>query len=141
MILEEIKNQIKAAMKSKDSDKVALLRLIVGNMQQNGDESDAAVEAVIRKLIKNNNITIDALKEQEKDSSLIEQENEYLDSFLPKTLSVSEIQQFILDNNLDLTKVPSVGAAVGLVMKQCKQKGLTVQGSDVKSAVEEVLAN
>lgn len=133
MIIEDIRTQIKEAMKAKLSAKVALLRLIIGTVQQDGDESDAAVEKVIRKMIKNNNQTAEALVDNNKDDTDIRQENILLESFLPKTMSVEDIQQYIKDNNIDING--HEGKAIGMVIKAIKAAGLNAQGNDVKSAV------
>lgn len=134
-------------MKSKAADKVALLRLVVGTVQQDGDESDSAVEKVIRKLIKSNKETIDtvtaqALEDAESgkpdDVAKLILENSILESFIPKTMSIEDIVVFITKENIDISS--NDGKAMGAVMKALKSSGLTVQGSDVKLAIQMVVS-
>lgn len=134
MIIDEINVQIKDAMKSRDSKKSALLRLISGTAQQEGDSSDDAVEKIIRKMIKSNNQTAEAMIANGGTASEIEKENALLESFLPKSISVEEIKQFISGK----VQLQPMGKAMGAAMKLLKADGKTVQGSDVKKALEEL---
>lgn len=136
MIIDNIKAKIKDSMKAKDSDTVALLRLVVGSVQQDGDDSDTAVEKVIRKMIKSNNQTAEVLVNNGGSAKEVLAENALLDSFLPKSLTVDEIVAFINENAIDVTG--HAGKAMGAVMKALKDAGATVQGSDVKSAIEKL---
>jgi uncharacterized protein YqeY len=148
MIIDNIKASIKDGMKAKATDKVALLRLVVGSVQQDADESDAAVEKIIRKLIKSNKETIDAITEQSlKDAesgtpvvsgevTKLVIENGILESFIPKTMSVDEIAEFITKEGIEITG--NEGKAMGAVMKALKGAGLTVQGTDVKLAIKKL---
>lgn len=81
MIVEDIRSQIKQAMKSGDSDRVALLRLVIGSLQQDGDESDAAAEKVIRGIIKSNIQTAEALVRNGGTAVEVYAENALLKSF------------------------------------------------------------
>lgn len=148
MIIDNIKESIKDGMKAKATDKVALLRLVVGSVQQDADESDAAVEKIIRKLIKSNKETIDAITEQalkdaESGTPVVSDEviklvteNGVLESFISKTMSVDEIAEFITKEGIDITG--NEGKAMGAVMKALKSAGLTAQGVDVKLAIKKL---
>jgi uncharacterized protein YqeY len=136
MIINTIREQIKKAMIAKDSTTLGLLRLVLGTAQQDGDESDVNVEAIIRKMIKSNLQTIDYIKHDHDLALSLTKENTLLDSFLPKSMSVEDVKAYILENNLDVKSQSNVGAAVGVVMKGLK--GKTVQGGDVKKAIEEI---
>jgi uncharacterized protein YqeY len=152
-------------MKSRtETDKVLLLRLVVGTVQQSENESDEAVEAIIRKIIRNNSETIDVLDNQIKSQGIqkaidsivyhtahndntidimlkiqsLKNENEFLTSFLPKVLSLDDVIYIIQNEKLDVLGAKNVGAAVGLVMKQIKSFGKNVQGNTVKEAVIKV---
>jgi uncharacterized protein YqeY len=84
MIIEDLNKQIKSAMKSRDKDTISLLRLVVGMAQQDGDTSDAALEKVIRNMIKSNNQTAEALIANGRMAAEIYNENKLLNSFIPK---------------------------------------------------------
>lgn len=133
MIIDRVKEQIKDAMKSRDSDKSALLRLVVGTAQQEGDDSDTAVEKVIRKMIKSNNQTAEAVVANGGTASEIHKENALLSSFLPQSMTVEEIKHHLAGK---IERQP-IGKAMGAAMKILKADGKTAQGADVKKALEE----
>jgi uncharacterized protein YqeY len=146
MIIDKIKASIKDGMKAKASDKVALLRLVVGTVQQDGDDSDSAVEKVIRKLIKSNKETMDAITEQAQDSEIgtpivsddvtkLSLENSMLELFIPKLMTVDEIVTFITDNGF---KFSDNGKDIGSLMKILKCAGMTVRGTDIKAAIKQL---
>ena len=147
MIIDDIKTQIKEGMKARDSAKTGLLRLILGQAQQDGDEGDKNVEAIIRKMIKNNNQTAESMRESGVTeviggsmpaAALISAENDLMETFIPKSMTVGDIKSFISDNDINVQGAPNQGAAMGLVMKALKSSGATVQGSDVKTAVSDI---
>ena len=143
MIIDNVKAEIKNAMKNKDTATLGFLRLVVGTVQQDGKEDDKTVEAIIRKMIKNNNQTIDTIKDDEskKDDRLaLEHENDFLNDFLPQTMSGDDIREYISDKGIDVTSLPNQGAAMGAVMKALKADGKVAQGGDVKAVVESLLS-
>jgi uncharacterized protein YqeY len=145
MILDNIRASIKDGMKSKAADKVALLRLVVGTVQQDGDESDSAVEKIIRKLIKSNKETIDMVTQSLEPGAQVSDETTkliseigILETFIPQTMTVEDIISFITKENIDVSS--NDGKAMGAVMKALKTSGLTVQGADVKLAIQKVIS-
>jgi hemerythrin superfamily protein len=131
-IFETVKAKSREYTFSRETEKSQLLRLVIGTVQQNGDESDTAVEAVIRKIIKGNDETLDIVKE---DDQLV-QENILLKSFLPESLSVEDVLGIIKDLGVQET---NVGKLTGIVIKHIKTTGKNVQGSTVKEAVSKFL--
>jgi uncharacterized protein YqeY len=146
MILDNIRASIKEGMKNKATDKVALLRLVVGTVQQDGDESDSAVEKIIRKLIKSNKETLDMVTQSLEPGAQVSDETAkliseigILETFIPQTMTVEDIISFITKENIDVSS--NDGKAMGAVMKALKISGLTVQGSDVKIAIQKVVSH
>lgn len=149
MIIDNIRNSIKESMKAKESDKVALLRLVIGTAQQDGDESDLAIDKIIRKIIKSNKETLQALQDQslqndESGNSIISDnvsnlllQNNILESFIPKTMTIEDIVKFITKENIEITG--NEGKVMGNVIKALKSIGLSAQGSDVKSAIKQLV--
>ena len=137
MIVQEIRSQIKEAMLAGDSDKVALLRLIIGTLQQEGDDSDDAAEKVIRKMIKSNLQTAEALVANGNTASEIYKENSLLNSFLPQTMSVPEIKVLLNQSDINF-QIMNPGKAMGAAMKLCKANQWPAQGKDVKQAIDEI---
>jgi uncharacterized protein YqeY len=141
MILDNIRASIKEGMKSKATDKIALLRLVVGTVQQDGDESDSTVEKIIRKLIKSNKETLDMVTQSLEPGAQVSDETAkliseigILETFIPQTMTVEDIISFITKENIDVSS--NDGKAMGAVMKAIKAFGLIAQGSDVKLAIQ-----
>jgi uncharacterized protein YqeY len=133
VIIDQIKSQIKDAMKSRDSERSALLRLVLGTIQQEGDDSDEVVAAIIRKMIKSNNQTVEAVVANGGTASEIHQENALLNSFLPQSMTVEEIKHYLAGK----IECQPIGKAMGAAMKILKADGKVAQGADVKKALEE----
>jgi len=129
MIVDDIKSRIKVAMKARDSETLGLLRLVVGMSQQESVDDDPTIEHIMRKMIKNNYETI---KLNPNSSEGLMKEIVLLEEFLPKSMSVDEILDLISKENIPLE---NTGRAIGSVIKIAKQKGLTIQGNDVKKAI------
>lgn len=135
MIVQDIKTDIKTAMKAGDRDKAALLRLVIGTLQQENTETDEAAEKVIRKMIKSNNQTAEALVANGSSAMEVHQENALLNSYLPKSMTVQEIKNY-LSGKIDVSENP--GKVMGAAMKLFKDNNLNAQGSDVKQALQEM---
>lgn len=119
---EKINNDLKEAMKSKDSFKLSVIRMVKGAMQlekpnPREELTDDDVIAVISKQIKMRN---DAVKEFESAGrdDLAEQnrrEIEILNTYMPKQLSTEELTE-IIDKVFNEVK-PTSQKDMGLIMK------------------------
>ena len=119
---ERINNDLKEAMKSKDSFRLSVIRMVKGAMQlakHNPREelTDDDVITVISKQIKMRN---DSIKEFEAAgrSDLVEQnkrEIEVLNTYMPKQLSEEELTE-IIDKVFEEVK-PTSQKDMGLIMK------------------------
>lgn len=119
---ERINNDLKEAMKSKDSFRLSVIRMVKGAMQlakpNPGEElTDDDVITVISKQIKMRN---DSIKEFEAAgrSDLVEQnkkEIEILNTYMPKQLSEEELTE-IIDKVFEEVK-PTSQKDMGLIMK------------------------
>lgn len=119
---ERINNDLKEAMKSKDSFRLSVIRMVKGAMQlakSNPREelTDDDVITVISKQIKMRN---DSIKEFEAAgrSDLVEQnkkEIEILNTYMPKQLSEEELTE-IIDKVFEEVK-PTSQKDMGLIMK------------------------
>lgn len=119
---ERINNDLKEAMKSKDSFRLSVIRMVKGAMQlakHNPREelTDDDVITVISKQIKMRN---DSIKEFEAAgrSDLVEQnkkEIEILNTYMPKQLSEEELTE-IIDKVFEEVK-PTSQKDMGLIMK------------------------
>ena len=119
---ERINNDLKEAMKSKDSFSLSVIRMVKGAMQlakpnPREELTDDDVIAVISKQIKMRN---DSIKEFEAAgrSDLVEQnkkEIEILNTYMPKQLSEEELTE-IIDKVFEEVK-PTSQKDMGLIMK------------------------
>ena len=119
---ERINNDLKEAMKSKDSFRVSVIRMVKGAMQlakpnPREELTDDDVITVISKQIKMRN---DSIKEFEAAgrSDLVEQnkkEIEILNTYMPKQLSEEELTE-IIDKVFEEVK-PTSQKDMGLIMK------------------------
>ena len=122
MLAKKINNDLKEAMKNKDSFKLGVIRMIKGAMQlakpnQREELTDDDVITVISKQIKMRN---DSIKEFEAAgrSDLVEQnkkEIEILNTYMPKQLSEEELTE-IIDKVFEEVK-PTSQKDMGLIMK------------------------
>lgn len=119
---ERINNDLKEAMKSKDSFRLSVIRMVKGAMQlakpnPREELTDDDVITVISKQIKMRN---DSIKEFEAAgrSDLVEQnkkEIEILNAYMPKQLSEEELTE-IIDKVFEEVK-PTSQKDIGLIMK------------------------
>ncbi len=119
---ERINNDLKEAMKSKDSFRLSVIRMVKGAMQlakpnPREELTDDDVITVISKQIKMRN---DSIKEFEAvgRSDLVEQnkkEIEILNTYMPKQLSEEELTE-IIDKVFEEVK-PTSQKDMGLIMK------------------------
>lgn len=119
---ERINNDLKEAMKSKDSFRLSVIRMVKGAMQlakpnPREELTDDDVITVISKQIKMRN---DSIKEFEAAgrSDLVEQnkkEIEFLNTYMPKQLSEEELTE-IIDKVFEEVK-PTSQKDMGLIMK------------------------
>jgi uncharacterized protein YqeY len=131
----EIKQAMFAAMKAKNTVEKEILRVALGEITKTGDEPDeAAIQAILRKLIKSNREAQTASEDAEQKSTL-ETEISVLERFLPRALSVEQIKEAIASVADQIKAAPNQGPAMGIAMKVLKASGAEVTSSDVAQAV------
>ena len=119
---ERINNDLKEAMKSKDSFRLSVIRMVKGAMQlakpnPREELTDDDVITVISKQIKMRNDTIKEFEAAGR-SDLVEQnkkEIEILNAYMPKQLSEEELTE-IIDKVFEEVK-PTSQKDMGLIMK------------------------
>lgn len=147
-IAEAVRQQLVAAIKGdKDTEKAAL-RVLLGEIQtaeaRQGSLSDEQAANIVRKIIKNNNETLEVLRKNPSEqnnelASRLETENRILEQFLPQTLSPEEISQLLFQSEIrpQIIAAKNDGAAMGVAMKFLKDKG-AVEGNVVKEVVAQL---
>lgn len=147
-IAEAVRQQLVAAIKGDKDTEKAVLRVLLGEIQtaeaRQGSLSDEQAANIVRKIIKNNNETLEVLRknpsEQNNESaSRLETENRILEQFLPQTLSPEEISQLLSQSEIrpQIIAAKNDGAAMGVAMKFLKDKG-AVEGNVVKEVVAQL---
>ncbi len=142
MLVEEIKKQIAAAMKSGDTVARDVLRLALGEIQTAEARKAAAISeddaaAAVRKLIKSNEETLGLSGEGER-ATVLRREIEVLSGLLPKQLSVDDIVAALATEHEAIKAAKSDGQATGVAMKTLKASGKAVSGNDVTQAVKKI---
>ena len=150
MIQDTIKNDIKEAMRAKDSLKLEVLRgltaLFTNELIAKGKESltDEDSIAIIRKSVKQRKDSIDQFTKGGR-ADLAEKEQQelaILEHFLPKLMSRDDIKAAVQAKIAELKAQGPIeksksGQIVGIFMKELKGKA---DGADVKAVVEELIA-
>ncbi len=142
MLIDEIKKQVTAAMKSGDAVARDILRLALGEIQtaearKNAPASDEEAAAAIRKLIKSNEETLGLSGEGERATAL-RREIEVLSALLPKQMSVDDIVAALAGEVEAIKAAKGDGQATGIAMKHLKSTGASVSGNDVGAAVKKI---
>lgn len=141
MIYEIILNDIKIAMKEKDTDKKDVLKQVQIKVQADSKENkkeitDEMVLSAITKELKQLNQTKDAISSKP-DAPLYQSTTRKIDilnAYLPEQMSVDEIKteiKKIMMNNPDVTG----GKLTGLIMKTLKGKA---DNKIIKECIDEV---
>jgi len=147
-IQEQIKDELKEAMKAKESLRVLVLRgLIAGFTNEliaSGKKPDEKIDdegalVVIRKQVKQRKGSIEEFKKGNRDD-LAEKEAEelkILDGYLPQMMDVEKIKKIAeaKKEELGVTDKSQMGKLMGALMTELKGKA---DGGDVKSVVEEL---
>lgn len=142
MLIDDIKAQIKAAMKAKDTQTRDLLKVVLGDLQLNETRKGAALtdeeaQKDVKKIIKGNRETLDATN----DPAVVEKMNweiAKLETLLPQTLSVDEIVAALEPVIDGIKSAGNDGQATGVAMKHLKPTGAAVEGKDVAAAVRQI---
>lgn len=127
---EQIRQDLKAAMKDRDEEKKSALRVLIGEFgrAESKDLTDAEVVKIIKKMIKSEQ---DSLEQSGGTSA--SRYLQILESYLPKRASDDEIRQWITDN-IDFSQYKNKMQAMRDIMAHF---GESADGSRVK----EILGN
>ena len=113
MLAEKINNDLKEAMKNKDSFKLGVIRMIKGAMQLTDDD----VIQVISKQIKMRKDAIEQFEAAGREDLVLQNKNEIeiLSSYMPEEMSLEELNKTI-DKVFEEVK-PTSSKDMGLIMK------------------------
>ena len=144
--VDEIKSDMKEAMKAGDKEEVSTLRMIISSLNnaeidKGGDLDDEDVIDVLSKEAKQRRESIDAYREGGRDdrADKEERELELIQHYLPDQLSDEEAEQLVeevIEETGAETKA-DMGRVMGQVMPEVKGR---YEGSKIKEIVLEKLA-
>jgi uncharacterized protein len=140
-LIEEIKKRALLAMKARNTVEKEVLRVALGEIQvaeaRASGISDDEIHAIIKKLVKSNQETLE-LSANDEQKRILSEEIAILESLLPQTLSVEEIVERLDGLAQELRAAKSSGQATGLAVKYLKSSNASVNGKDVAVAVERI---
>ena len=144
----KINEDLKSAMKEKDTFKLSVLRMLKSALQmeqiaKKHELSDTEVASVIKKQVKVRKDSVEEYKKYGKDDSVkdLEQEIAILENYLPEEMSQAEIEAVI--NSVFETVKPTSMKDMGLVMKNVNEL-LADKNADmslVSKLIKEKLSN
>ncbi len=138
MLIDDIKAQMFAAMKAKAIVKKEILRTVIGEVTATGeDATDERVQKAIRKMLKSNQETQNAVVDETQRAELIE-EAEILNAYLPKALSVQQLITELSPVCDAIRAANNDGQATGVAVKHLKTTGAEFDGKDVAAAVKQL---
>lgn len=145
-LIQKIKADQLAARKQHDSRKSTLLTTLIGEVEivgknnGNRETNDLETVTVIKKFIKANNDNIALVKDRPESKMFINAvyDNQILSEYLPKQLSSSAIESFVLEDIKDKQEVSM--NMMGLIMKKLNNKYPgQVDGKTASTIVRQIL--
>ena len=142
-LIDDIKGQVKNAMKSGDTVARDILRLAQSEIQMAEVRkatplSDEEAGASVRKLIKSNEETLSLTTDNAERAATLKKEIEVLTALLPKQLSVDDIVKELEPVREAIIAAKADGQATGVAMKHLKSTGASVSGNEVGAAVKKI---
>jgi uncharacterized protein YqeY len=142
-LIETLRNKLTEARRSKSEAQKNVLTVVLGEVSTYQARSgkppgDDEVEKMIRKVILGNTETLGLLEKRGDTNPTLREENAFLESLLPTTLTVAEVKGHLAEVLPAIQSATSDGQATGAAMKHLKSKSLKVLGETVAAAVKEL---
>jgi hypothetical protein len=146
-ILDQLNDDMKAAMKAKDKDRLTTIRMIKSTIQNEeiakGSTLDADEELAILSREKKQRLeSLEEFKKANRDDLVekIEAELEVVDQYLPQQLTDDEVKQIVQEtiDEVGAESMKDMGRVMSAVMP--KVKGRT-DGGKVNQLVKEILSS
>lgn len=141
-LVDQIKARMFAAMKAGNVVEKEILKVAMGEIttdaaraERKGDDAEA--QAILKKLVKSNEETIEASQDETQKATL-RAEVEVLNTFLPKSLGLAEIVATLAPVADAIKAAGNDGQATGVAMKHLKSLAAEVNGKDVSAAVRQL---
>lgn len=141
MLITRLKEELKQSRLHRLPCVVSLLSVVISDAERIAKDcynvTDEEVVRAIKKVVQGNKETISHLNKEDIRLYELSSENKYIESFLPKTLSIEEIRCHIDNIKIDDWNPTKSGKIIGQIMSYFKNNSLVVDGTDVKNLVAE----
>ncbi len=145
IMITELRNRLKQAMFAKEEAVKNVLQFILGEIstleaRSNKAPTEDQICSIIQRTIENNKKVIQKLELEgiTYDCSKLLDENKFLGTLLPTTLSVEDIRKELSVIVENLKSAKNDGQATGMSIEHLKKLGLKVNSVDVISVVKEL---
>lgn len=148
MLHNQIKEEIKIAMKAREELRLSVLRgmlasftneLVATKRKPDTILPDEDAVNVIKRLVKQRKDSIEQFRAGKREDLATKEENELkiLEIYLPETMTKEEIKKVVLvkKEEMGIADKSKMGILIGAVMKELKGKA---DGGDVKEVVENI---
>lgn len=123
-ILEQLQEDVKVAMKAKETQKVQALRLLVAELQRAAIDGNDDEIAVLRSAHKHRLESAKAFRDGGRDESADQEEFEagLIDGYLPAQMSDEQLAEVVAEalEEIGATEMSDMGRAMGAVMGRVK---------------------
>lgn len=141
-ITEQMQDDVKAAMKSGEKDKVQALRLIVADLQRAAKEGNDDEVAILQTARKKRLESAKAFRDGGREDSATQEESEaaLIEQYLPAQMGDDELLEIVRSavSNTGAASMADMGKVMGAVMPKVKGQA---DGNRVQAAVKELLAS
>tara|TARA_S200000501_G_scaffold237478_1_gene222624 strand:- start:5950 stop:6414 length:465 start_codon:yes stop_codon:yes gene_type:complete len=128
---EQIKNEYKNSVKSKDKSRISTYRLILSGIKDlditnrsgpnKKDTDDSDIKKLLKKMIKQRSESIEVYKKNNREDLLKieQQELEILSNYLPKQMSETEIKELCVEtiSKIEANSIKDMGKVMGELKK------------------------
>ncbi|MCA9375553.1 MAG: GatB/YqeY domain-containing protein [Candidatus Doudnabacteria bacterium] len=144
---EQIKDDLKTAMKAKNADEVSVLRMVQASLRnqaiaKKGELTDDDVTKLLSSAIKQRKDSAESFRQGGREESAVKEEEEItvLKRYLPEELSEDAVRAIVQEVVAETGASSSgdMGKVMGPVMKKVQGRA---DGSFIKQLVEEALSN
>lgn len=141
-ITEQMQDDVKAAMKSGEKDKVQALRLIVADLQRAAKEGNDDEVAILQTARKKRLESAKAFRDGGREDSATQEESEaaLIEQYLPAQMGDDELLEIVRSavSDTGAASMADMGKVMGAVMPKVKGQA---DGNRVQAAVKGLLAS
>ncbi len=139
-IVDQLQEDVKTAMKAKETEKVQALRLIVADLQRAAKDGNDDELAILRTARKKRLESAKAFREGGREESAVQEETEaaLIDQYLPAQMSDEKLAEIVKETveQTGASGMADMGKVMGAVMGKVKGEA---DGGRVQALVKEAL--